>query len=1120
MDDIGEWLKGLGMGQYAAVFAENAIDAEVLPELTDADLRELGLPLGHRKRLLRAIAGLSAEPESARSATATAATPPATAPEAERRQLTVLFCDLVGSTALSARLDPEEMGAIIRRYQGCVAEVIGRWDGHVAKYMGDGVLVYFGYPTAHEDDPERAVRAGLELVEAVGRLGAGDGATLAVRVGIATGLVMVGDLIGEGAARERAVVGDTPNLAARLQALAEPGGVVIAPSTRQLLGRLFELVDLGRHDLKGFAEPIRTWRVLGEGRAESRFEALHGGKRLMPLIGREHEIGLLLERFERAKEGEGQVVLLAGEPGVGKSRLVRALRERLNGEPYTPLSHYCSPYHVNTAFFPVIGLLERAAGFERHNSREQRLDRLEALLARSAKDVRDAAPLLAALLSIPTGSRYPPLDLTPQRQKQRILEILVEQLEELAAKQPVLALYEDAHWVDPSTLELLGLVVERAQRLRVLVVITFRPEFQPPWTGYPHVTWLSLSRLTRRHGAAMVQGVTGGKPLPPEVVEQILTRTDGVPLFVEELTKAVLESGLLRDMGDRYALTGPLPPVAVPATLQDSLMARLDRLAPVKEVAQIAACIGREFDHELLAAVAGLDERDLHDALDQLVRAELLFRRGTPPEAAYSFKHALIRDAAYESLLRSRRQQLHGRIADAIERQAHEVTEVEPETVAHHLTEAGLAQRAVEYWLKAGQRASSRSAHKEAINHLTQGLRLLTTLPTTDERARRELELQIALGAPLLATKGFAAPEVEAAYARAERLGRELGERSHLATALRGLCYVHHVRAGLRHVEELTAELLGLAGQTSSSVLQADAHNAAGFNLFHLGRFRLARDHLQRAVERLDPSSGLAHATSLGVNVGVFNRAYAGHCDWHLGDPERALEEVHEAIDLARRFANPFSVAVALAYTAMLHQFRREPDRVRERAEAVLAVSGERGFSYYRAWAEIMDGWATAVAGDAMDGILRIQQGLADINATGAQLRLPYYHGLLGELYLRAGQVDAAAGALAEAFAVAERNAETWYDTDLWLLKGAIRLAVAADEQQAADCYGRAMEIGRAQGAMTLVLRAALRFARLRSEQGRRMEAHDLLAPATGWFDREAEFSELNEARILLEALT
>jgi class 3 adenylate cyclase len=685
MDDIAAWLEGIGLGQYAEGFRANDISAMVLAELTNDDLRELGLSLGHRRLLLKAIKDL----EVTETAAAHVAAPPiptqdlATCRRGERRQLTVMLVDLVGSTELAAELDPEDMGQVLRAYQEACIEVVERWEGRIARFIGDGVFAHFGYPRAREDDAERAVRAGLDLTEVIASLRAGNGSKLAARVGIATGVVMIGDLIGQGAAQEEAVVGETPNLAARLQVLAGPGQVVIAANTRRLVGGLFELVDLGPRRLKGFPEPLMVWGVLGESGAESRFQAMRG-QRPAPLVGREHEIGLLLDRWERVKESEGQVVLLAGEPGIGKSRIVQTLRERLAGEPLISLSHCCSPYHASTALYPVTSLLERAAGFARDDGAEARLDKLEALLAHGTDALAEAVPLVAALLGIETGERYPVPALSSQRQRQRTIEVLAEQIEGLAATQPVLAVYEDVHWVDPTTLELLGLLIKRVQRLAVLVLITFRPEFGPPWTGHAHVVQLSLSRLARRHGQALVAAMTGGKALPDDVLDQILAKTDGVPLFVEELTKTVLESGLLTDAGDHYALTGPLVPLAIPATLRDSLMARLDRMGSAKIVAQIGAVLGHRFNFELIQSMWSGSNDLLNYALKQLTLASLLIVRQTSPTTEFEFKHALIEEIAYDSLLRSDRRRYHLRAAEVLNSHFRRLVNEKPELVARH----------------------------------------------------------------------------------------------------------------------------------------------------------------------------------------------------------------------------------------------------------------------------------------------------------------------------------------------------------------------------------------------------------------------------------------------------
>jgi class 3 adenylate cyclase len=678
MQQIADWLQNIGLGQYAQRFAENDITFAILPHLTDQDLKELGVTsLGHRRQLLLAIAEMSSVQKDP-------ATPPSAAPHdtAERRQVTVMFSDLVGSTALSARMDPEDLREVISAYQKCVTETVGSVGGFVANYMGDGVLVYFGYPQAHEDDAERAVRAGLELVATVGSLKTR--VTLQTRVGIATGLVVVGDLVGSGGAQEQSIVGETPNLAARLQAIAEPNRVLIAEGTRKLLGTLFDLEDLGPKDLKGIAGPVRAWAVLRPSSVGSRFEALHGAG-LTALVGREEEIELLLRRWSRAKSGEGQVVLLSGEAGIGKSRLTASLLERLATEPHTHLRYFCSPQHTDSALYPVIGQMERAAGFVHDDNPQARLDKLDALLAQTSTPARDAA-LFAELLSLSNDGRYPALALMPQQRRQRTLEALTSQLAGLACRQPVLMVFEDAHWIDPTSLEALSRMIERIRSIPLLLIVTFRTEFAPPWVGQAHVTSLTLNRLGEREVAAIIRRLVGNKQWAADVMAEIVERTDGIPLFVEEMTKAVLES---EGEGEARRTDGAVPPPvpAVPASLQASLMARLDRLGPAKEVAQIGAAIGRRFSHALLASVVRQPEAELESELDRLVAAGLLFRQGAPPDATYLFKHALVQDTAYGTLLRNQRQELHARIAKVLEQEFQDIIGTQPETLAHHYSQ-------------------------------------------------------------------------------------------------------------------------------------------------------------------------------------------------------------------------------------------------------------------------------------------------------------------------------------------------------------------------------------------------------------------------------------------------
>jgi class 3 adenylate cyclase len=773
------WLRGLGLGKYEAIFRENDIDETVLPSLTQENLKELGVAsFGHRVKLLDAIAALRSH-ASAKAPSADAApalSTPGYPPEdrRERRQVTVMFSDLVGSTALSALMDPEDLREVISAYQKCVAETVQRFGGFVAKYMGDGVLVYFGYPQAHEDDAERAVRAGLEIVSAVGQLKLS--VPLQTRVGIATGLVVVGDLIGSGEAQERGIIGETPNLAARLQGIAEPNAVVIAEGTRRLLGDLFELEDLGTRDLKGIAWPVPVWAALRPSSAESRFDALHGS-RLTALVGREEELELLIRRWSKAKAGEGQIVLLSGEAGIGKSRLTAAVMERLVSEPHTRLRYFCSPQHTDSALYPIIGHMERAAGFRHDDTPQARRDKLDAVLAQTSTPIEDAA-LLAEMLSLPNDGRYPALELTPQRRRARTLEALVSQLAALARENPVLMIVEDAHWIDPTSLEAFGRVVDRIGNLPVLLIVTFRTEFNPPWIGQPNVTALTINRLTKRDVGILINRVLGDKPLPANIQQDIIERTDGIPLFIEEMTKAVLEA---KNEGDAERTAAAIPSAAqtVPASLHASLMARLDRLGPAKEVAQVGSAIGREFSHVLLATVALVPESQLFSALDLLVAAGLLLRQGVPPNATYLFKHALVRDAAYGTLLREPRRALHARIVQSLENQFAETAESQPERLARHCTEAGQIEKAACLWGKAGQRSLERSALVEAAAQLARALNQIASLPGTPALRHEQIKLQVALANALMHTKGFAAPETKACLDRARSYmerAKSLGE--------------------------------------------------------------------------------------------------------------------------------------------------------------------------------------------------------------------------------------------------------------------------------------------------------------------------------------------------------
>src|SRR6516225_1855245 len=860
--DIEAWLQGLGLERYAPAFRDNEIDWEVLPKLTSEDLREIGVAaVGHRRKLLGAIAALGA---SAPTAALTAAVSGASgSSEAERRQLTVMFCDLVGSTPLSTRFDPEDLREIVGAYHRCVADTVGRFGGFVARYMGDGVLVYFGYPEAHEDDAERAARAGLAVIDAVGRLATQE--PLNVRIGIASGLVVVGDLIGAGAAQERDVVGETPNLAARLQALARPGTLVVADSTRRQIGTLFEIEDLGPQPLAGFAEPQPAWRVVGESGVTSRFEALRSGT--TPLVGRDEELDLLTRRWQQAKSGAGRVVLISGEPGIGKSRLTAALSQGIETEPHTRIRYFCSPHDQDSALYPFIGQLERAAGFTRDDTTATRLDKLEALLGDGAEP--GDMSLIAEMLSLSGGDRFPPLDLSPQRKKERTLAALLRQLQALTRRQPVLMIFEDLHWIDPTSREVLDLTVEKITGLPVLLVATYRPEFQPPWVSQSQVTVIALNRLGRSEGATLVRRLAGNLgALPPDIVEEIVERTDGVPLFVEELTKAVVEAGADRGYASISAV--PSSSLAVPATLHASLLGRLDRLGTsAKNVAQVGAAIGRDFSHELLAAAAPLAEPELQEALRRLVEAGLVFQRGLPPAAEYLFKHALVQDTAYSTLMRGPRQALHRRIAEAMEQRFPDFVETRPEIVALHYGEAALPDKAITYWHLAGKLSVAKSAVREATAQLRRGLILLDGLAETPERKQLGLDIHVTLTQALMAGKGYADPETAAALERANRLVTEtasVGTPVHFFV-LFGLWVSNFTGGAIAAALEHATNFLSSAQSQPSSGPLLVGHCILALSLMRSGDYPAALAHLETAVSLHRPDGHRDSALRYGQDI-------------------------------------------------------------------------------------------------------------------------------------------------------------------------------------------------------------------------------------------------------------
>jgi class 3 adenylate cyclase/predicted ATPase len=1111
--EIAEWLRGLGLERYEAAFRDNEIDWQVLPSLTADDLKEIGIAaVGHRRRLLEAIASLRAVAEIAVTETASPR-----GEGAERQQLTVMFCELAGFTELSSRLDPEDLRDIIGVYQRAVAQIVAGFDGFVARYVGGGALAYFGYPRTHEDDAERAIRAGLGLIDAVARLDVRS-VKLQARVGIATGLVVVGDLIGEGSAQEQSVVGETPNLAARLQSLAEPDAVIIAAGTRRLIGNLFEYRDLGAVEIKGVAAPVSAWQVLRPSLVASRFEALRGPA-LSRLIGRDEEIDLLLRRWARAKAGNAQVVLISGEAGIGKSRIVSAFGERLHAEPHLRLRCFCSPYYQDSALYPFADQLARAAGFAPDDPPAVKREKLEALLARGVPPEEDVA-LLADLLSLPISERHPLPNLSPQRKKERTLEALIRRLEGLSRQQPVVMVFEDVHWIDPTSRELLDLTIERVRSMPVLLIVTFRPEFQPPWTGQPQVTMLVLNRLDRRDRTALVAQIAGGKALPVEVAEQIADRTDGVPLFIEELTKSVLESGLLREETDRWVLDGALPPFAIPTSLHDSLLARLDRWASVRMVAQIGAAIGRQFPYRLLRAVSNVPEDELQHSLARLVASELVSQRGTPPDAIYSFKHALVQDAAHGSLLRSARQQLHAKIAEALEAQSPELMDTQPELFAQHYAEAGLVEKSVACWSKAGHSSAARSAMAEAAAQFQRGLDVLALLPDAPEHQRQKLEFCSALGAALMAAKGYAAAETGSTYARARGLWERLGSPSEFLRIPYVQSLYHAVRGELDLAQRLDEDLLHLSQQSKNSAGLVLGHASAGRNLMFTGWFASSRSHLEEAIALYDPNS---HRDTLvrqaGFHPHVNSAGHLGVVLFCLGYPDQAIAQSSAAIAEARRLAHPPSLASSLALGSRLLSLAENSAVLTERVDQLAMVTAEQGLPHWRSQGTIFRGWVKVKNGDIAEGMSLLRDGSAAYRATGAEVWMPYHLALLARACEIVGQINDAATLLDDALQIVERTGERWFAAELNRHKG--RLLLRQGHAEAADeLYRKALGIAREQEAKLWELRASVILARLYRDQGRPAEGRDLLAPIYGWFIEGFDTADLKEARVLLDQLT
>jgi class 3 adenylate cyclase/predicted ATPase len=1116
--DVGVWLRSLGLERYEAAFRENEIEVDVLPELTEQHFKELGVSLGHRLKMLRAIRELAGDgPVQA---------PPAAVAQrkmqdaAERRQLTVMFCDLVGSTALAAQLDPEDMADLIRAFQGAIAAAVANFDGHIARLMGDGALVYFGYPRAHEDDAERAARAGLGIIAAVADLRREGGVALNVRIGVSTGLVIVGELVGEGEARERGVVGETPNLAARLQALAEPGNVVVSESTRRLLGRTFELKALGPQELKGFKTPVSVWSIVRESENVNRFEASRS-EAMTPFVGREHEVALLIDRWRTATEGEGQVALLSGEAGIGKSRILAALRERIGDERHIVLRYQCSPHHVNDAFYPIAGQIWHGAGFVSGEPAATRLDKLERMIARAGLGSSEIAPYLASLLSIPAGDRYPALEMAPSELKERTIAKLIALIVGLTREAPLLALFEDAHWIDPTSLDLLSRTIERLQNLRVLLVVTFRPEFAAPWVGRAHVTALSLSRFRRSQAVTMIDRITSGKALPAEVLDQIVAKTDGVPLFVEELTKSVLESGLLREENGAYVLAATLTPLAIPSTLHDSLTARLDRLSPVKEIAQIGAAIGRGFSYRLLEAISPITGQALQEALHQLMEAELIYGRGEPPDASYLFKHALVQDAAYGSLLRSRRQRIHADIAQALKQYLAD-EEPAPAVIAHHFTEAGLAEPAASHWLAAAELALSQSAPTEAERHASAGLALIPLVQQGPERDALELGLLVARANALMPLKSISAPETFAALHAAKQLLDEgIGTDLQRVSILFGLCAANTLTARMKPAFDFAHQIVEIAERQDDPTYQLVGYRQLGTLQLYAGQNRAALQSLQRAKKYRDPRRQRAMSYRFGWDPGFAAVCFEVLARLSLGLLDSAAQISAQLQTELLSHGHATTVANATFCARLWPQLVLGDLEGLERDSAELAAyCAEKRVEQIRLLAGLHHAYARAMREPVEKNIDALRAALAALSKSGGIAGNSITISNLAEALLMAGDWASAKTALEDGFAFVEQSGERYWLADLHRLDGQLALRRPEPERRRAEaCFVKAIEIARGQEARLLELRAAVDLARLWRDTGAGRDPRVLLEPILAMIEGGETTRDVRNARALLAEL-
>jgi len=1039
--------------------------------------------------------------------------------DAERRHITVVFCDLVGSTKLSGELDPEDFRRLLHVYQDTCGYAVDQYEGHIAQYLGDGVLIYFGYPQAHADDSRRAVRCSLDIISELQKINElqtqYEGITLAVRIGIHTGLVVV-DEIGRDQSQTSIALGDTPNIAARLQAMAERDSIIISQATYRLVGNLFECEFLGSRSLKGVTRKMDIFKVIGEKELAYSYKA-QVTQGITPFVGRENEVQSLIMTWKEVIKSNGRIALLVGEPGIGKSRLLRVFARHIKNEPHTWLVCQCIPYYKNSAFYPVINLIKNRLQYHSNDSDRVKLEKLEAALSMFDFDVPKTLPVMASLLAIPLADPSQRLKISPQKQKELTIRILLDWLIQSSRRRPLLFVIEDAHWADASTLEHLRSLIDAIASNPIMIILTFHPRFHAPVPDKFRPISIRLNRLSRQQIEHMVMEVSKGKAVPPEVIDLILTKTDGVPLFVEELTKMLLESGLLTEDDNTYKLTGPLPRTAVPDTLQDTLMARLDNLGAVKEVVQCAAVIGREFSFDLIRQIVTLDENTLKKELNNLVDADILGAQNDRQNIQYTFKQALIQDAAYNSILKSTRQIQHGRIANILEMHFEDFLEQHPEILAHHYAESGQFSQAIRYHLKAGRLLIEKSAHKEAINQLRRGLQLLNNVEDEKKRMRFELDIHIILGIALVATKGYSAAEVGRVYERAKELSQQSGDIPRLFPAMLGQYRFYLLGGDISKALDISELLLSWAQTSGESDLLLEANRAVGATLFHMGETATCLQYLEEGIKIYDPEQHSSHAHLYGSDPAVTCLSYAALAKSLLGFIEQAMQYDKRSLQMAKKMEHPFSMAFALNHHSWLYEFLKKPEQVMQSADELIAVSQEYGFPFWQVTGSLFKGWAATQSGNVAEGIEQMQQSMKAFRATGAGSVMPYFIAILADVYLENSQPEDAMAWLEKAETAAQANTEHFFDAEIYRLKGDTLYSLNKQNAKKAKLViGRAIATARRQGSKILELRAVMSLVRI---SGRKKEPLKMLEDAYNWFHEGLDTADLKSARALLTSV-